>query len=301
MKTTTPYAPKSVLCAVDFSEPSRLALKYAGVGAKIYDATLTILHAQHFEIPPYFTAAQIQDLTRQLEMARASAEDALRQYSTTVLGPLTDAIPVLYKVVDQHPVDAILDEAARSAADLIVLGTHGRGGAKRLWLGSVAENIATHAEVPVFIVRQRQHDFIDPVDPAAPVRLQTVLAPVDLGNASAGVLRVSASIAERFGAKLVPLCIGSSHGVKSSDHPEAKLRELIGDIQYSGCVIEPATRSGNVVEQILAFINESRADLVVLGTENSRIKNHPLLGRTTKLVLRQAPVPVLVVPPTVAG
>jgi nucleotide-binding universal stress UspA family protein len=48
---------------------------------------------------------------------------------------------------------AIIDQAKRWAADLIVMGTHGRGGLERLFLGSVAEGVARAATVPVLLVR----------------------------------------------------------------------------------------------------------------------------------------------------
>lgn len=291
------YNPSTILCAVDFSEESRLALKYAGMGAKLYGARLIVLHAQRFELPAYFTPAQIETLTQQLDSARAGAEDLLRQYSGSVLGPLADSLPTTYTVVDQHPVDAILETTSREGANLIVLGTHGRGGAKRLWLGSVAENVATHSEVPVFVVRQKQHEFIDAENPGSPLRLRTIVVPVDFSETSRAALRVSLSIAERFEAKLVPVCVVPGDAASDLRTSEAMLKEWLGQVHASRCIVEAVTRAGHAAEQILSLINETRADLAVLGAENSRSTGHPLLGRTTKLVLRQAPVPVLVVPP----
>lgn len=291
------YNPSTVLCAVDFSEESRLALKYAGTGATLYGARLVVLHAQRFELPAYFTPDQIETLTKELDSARAGAEDSLRQYSRSALGPLADSLPISYMVVDQHPVDAILETTGRVSASLVVLGTHGRGGAKRLWLGSVAENVATHSEVPVFVVRQKQHDFIDVANPGSSLRLRTIIAPVDFSEASRSVLRVSASIAERFQAKVVPVCVVRQDAASDLRSSEAMLKEWLGQVNAARCIVEPVTRVGHAAEQIMALINETKADLAVLGAENSRSAGHPLLGRTTKLVLRQAPVPVLVVPP----
>jgi len=291
------YNPSTVLCAVDFSEESRLALKYAGIGAKLYGAKLIVLHAQRFELPAYFTPDQIETLRKQLDSARAGAEDFLRQYSRSALGPLVDSLPTTYKVVDQHPVDAILETTSSEGANLVVLGTHGRGGATRLWLGSVAENIATHSEVPVFVVRQKQHEFIDVANPESPLRLRTIIAPVDFSETSRAVLRVSVSIAERFEAKVVPVCVVRGDAADNLRNSEAVLHEWLGQVHASRCIVESVTRVGHAAEQILSLINETKADLAVLGAENSRSTGRPLLGRTTKLVLRQAPVPVLVVPP----
>jgi nucleotide-binding universal stress UspA family protein len=64
-------------------------------------------------------------------------------------------VPIQSRLIQtgkQDPSSAILEEAKRSAADLIVLGTHGRTGLRRLLLGSVAEGVVRHAPVPVLLV-----------------------------------------------------------------------------------------------------------------------------------------------------
>ena len=60
-----------------------------------------------------------------------------------------------YESIARRPADAILREARRWRADLIVMGTHGRRGVRRLVLGSDAEQVVRLAEVPVLLVRAR--------------------------------------------------------------------------------------------------------------------------------------------------
>lgn len=292
------YKIDRILCPVDFSDLSRLALKYAAVGAKVHDAALVVLHAQRFEIPPYFTPSQVEALTQQLEAARVGAQDSLERYSLDTLGAIADEIRMTFTVIDKHPVDAILDVAGAERPDLIVLGTHGRGGAKRLWLGSVAENVARQAAVPVFMVRQKQHEIIDPSNPGAAVHLRTILAAVDLADESRAGLRVAASIATKFGARMVPVCVIEAGNGQELAEVEQTLKGWAGGLSAGQCVVEPIARRGAAADQILALAHETKADLIVLGAEGSRMSRQPLLGRTTKLVLRQAPVPVLVVPPS---
>jgi hypothetical protein len=76
-------------------------------------------------------------------------------------------------VVEQPAAEAILD--ATSAADLVVMGTHGRRGPKRWWLGSVAERVVRLAEVPVLVV----HDAGSPL--SASTFNPTLLAAADDG------------------------------------------------------------------------------------------------------------------------
>jgi nucleotide-binding universal stress UspA family protein len=179
MQKASTFKPARILCPIDFSRLSSLALKYAAAGAKAYGAELIVFHAERFELPPYFTPSQMDELTRQVKAQRRHAQTHLRQHALKVCGGLAKELSMTFTVVDAHPVDSVLAAAKKPAADLIVLGTHGRGGAKRLWLGSVAENIVRQAEAPVFVVRQKQHEFMDPKHPDSAPALSTILCPVN--------------------------------------------------------------------------------------------------------------------------
>jgi nucleotide-binding universal stress UspA family protein len=66
-----------------------------------------------------------------------------------------DAETALYEPLTKRVADAVLREAKKWRADLIVMGTHGRRGVPRLVLGSDAEQVVRLAEVPVLLVRGR--------------------------------------------------------------------------------------------------------------------------------------------------
>jgi hypothetical protein len=56
------FEPKRILCSIDFSELADLALKYASVAAREYNATLHILHAETFDLPCYYFGSEIDYL-----------------------------------------------------------------------------------------------------------------------------------------------------------------------------------------------------------------------------------------------
>lgn len=138
--------PERVLVAVDFGEASTGALGIAGYVASAFGAAVTVLHAERFEPPPYFTLDQIARLETERRDAQALAVDHLRRFAAAVT-----AYPIEPIVVDEPPAEAILHAAA--SGDLIVMGTHGRRGPGRWWLGSVAERVVRHAVVPVLVTR----------------------------------------------------------------------------------------------------------------------------------------------------
>jgi nucleotide-binding universal stress UspA family protein len=135
--------PKTILVGVDYGDASARALAIGRILASSFGARLKALHAERFEPPPYFTIDQITQLEAERVAAQAAAADHLARFVAA------SAYQVESMVVDEPPVEAILDGSA--GADLIVLGTHGRRGPGRWWLGSVAERVVRAATVPVLV------------------------------------------------------------------------------------------------------------------------------------------------------
>lgn len=143
---------RKILCPVDFSEPSREALKAAARLAAEMSAELTLLYV--WESPVRLSEAQVtqSDL---MEHERKQGETALAAWKpeAEALGAVGVTIKVL---VGAPPWKMIVDEVASNPGyDLLVMGTHGRTGIVRVLLGSVAERVARHADCPVLLVRNR--------------------------------------------------------------------------------------------------------------------------------------------------
>jgi nucleotide-binding universal stress UspA family protein len=149
-KTTKP-APegaarlRSILVPVDFSESSLAALAHALSLARQHKAQLTLLHViEPFHADMFLDTAQVQ------RAARAAAHEQL--------GTLADATKRAWPRTGRelrtgHPVTVITALAKRTNADLVIVGTHGRTGLKRAFLGSVAERVVRHAPCSVLVVR----------------------------------------------------------------------------------------------------------------------------------------------------
>jgi nucleotide-binding universal stress UspA family protein len=140
---------RKILCAIDFSPPSRFALLQAAELTGTHGSELVLLHVR--EIPPVRAQlglapsppgsyeAEAADAWRQLERAGKTAEEIARAH-------------VGVQMVEGSPVDDILRIARESEADLVVLGTHGRTGLRRAMLGSVAESVVRRAPCSVLVV-----------------------------------------------------------------------------------------------------------------------------------------------------
>jgi len=74
------FDPKRILCPLDFSELSDLALKYASVAAREYSATLHVLHAETFELPRYFSRKESDHLIQELTTAKTTRRNDLAEH-----------------------------------------------------------------------------------------------------------------------------------------------------------------------------------------------------------------------------
>jgi nucleotide-binding universal stress UspA family protein len=135
-----------ILVGVDFGETSAAAVRLAGELARQLGATLTAVHAETLDAPPYFTSEQIEALEVERRRARAAAARYLLAF-VTAHTPVTAGV----RIEDGPPAEAIL--RASEGADLVVVGTHGYRGARRWWLGSVAERVVRMSRVPVIVTR----------------------------------------------------------------------------------------------------------------------------------------------------
>jgi nucleotide-binding universal stress UspA family protein len=139
------YPPRQILVAVDFGPASARALRVAQAIAARHGSAITALHAETIEVPPYFTHDQLQDVERHHAESRREAEAYLAAF---VREHAPQAVSAL---VEGPAVSAVLALAARH--DLLVIGTHGRRGAGRWFMGSAAERIVRDTPIPTLVVR----------------------------------------------------------------------------------------------------------------------------------------------------
>ena len=140
-------AAKHILACVDFSEHSTRALAEVGEYARANGSKVTLIHISdtHPFVPPQAiieTASVTDEAAHREELAKLRDQH------------LTDVEVELQVVPDHAPAKAICEYAETYGVDLIVVGSHGRGGMERWLIGSVAERVVRHAATNVYVVRQ---------------------------------------------------------------------------------------------------------------------------------------------------
>jgi nucleotide-binding universal stress UspA family protein len=182
---------RHILAAVDFGAASERALQVAGALGEAFGASVIALHAETFEVPPYFTLDQIARLERERERLKAAAAGHVREMAARVTTQ-----PITPLVTEGAAAEAILSHVGR--ADLVVMGTHGRRGPGRWWLGSVAERVLRETPAPLLILRA--------ADPAPPPRelFQHVLVMPGREGMRPAAAAWAEALAARFSGRTAP-------------------------------------------------------------------------------------------------
>ena len=164
MESSTVTAPlpaaiqlKRILVPIDFSAPSQQALRYALRFAEQFRAEVTLLHVVEktavgsgFADVPSGLAYSDEQLSTAEKNLRALSASSQAAGSPTISSTVRTGLPA----------HEIVEVAKESDTDLIVIATHGYTGWKHFCIGSTAERVVRTAPCPVFVVREKEHDFI---------------------------------------------------------------------------------------------------------------------------------------------
>lgn len=144
---------QNILVPVDDSPISYAAVEHALSLAKQYGSKVTLLSVVSIDpfvgVDFYKVAPAVTDYFMQAEAhAKTRLEDIQQSF-------VRDDIDIQAKIFHGSPAaEGILSVASEINADLIIMGSHGRTGVKRLVLGSVAQHVLAEAHVPVLVVKQ---------------------------------------------------------------------------------------------------------------------------------------------------
>lgn len=143
-----------ILVAVDGSDTANLALHEALELAREQNSVLRLVHV--VDLTMAYSAVEAPYVVDFEKAVKAAGEKVIADSSATVraAGIEFDTKSLVIEMPNQHVCDAIEEAAREWPADLIVIGTHGRRGFRRLFLGSVAEGLTRVATKPVLLIRR---------------------------------------------------------------------------------------------------------------------------------------------------
>ena len=152
---------KKILVPTDFGEAADAALTYAKALARNFGAAIDVLHVAE-DVSTRLLAGEMYVAVPQT-LQNDVEEAARKQLEARLIDNDPNPLPVRpVVIVSNGPAVSIVSYAKETGADLIVMGTHGRGPMAHLLMGSVAERVVRLAPCPVLVVRHPEHEFVVP-------------------------------------------------------------------------------------------------------------------------------------------
>lgn len=151
------FAINCILVTTDLSDLARKALSYAAAFAGEFGAVLYVLHV--IEPPPFVSGLEATPLATSPTDERATVRRELIDWIRSASPTPVRIEPV---VREGEPIAEIVAAASELKIDLIVISAHGRGGLRRVLLGSTAEHVLRRAPCPVMVVRPGDKDLHEP-------------------------------------------------------------------------------------------------------------------------------------------
>jgi nucleotide-binding universal stress UspA family protein len=274
-----------ILVPTDFSEPSQAAIQVAGVMARQLGSTVYLAHA----VAPMPASPEAL-----LGYAEPLLDAAERDLEALSFSSGLKNVAVKRVVRNGYPVPELLEFIESERVGLVISGTHGRGGVKRLLLGSVAEELCRSAPCPVMTVGPHfLHGNL------LTGGINHILYPMDLSDESRAALKSVHELAEEFGAlvtfvHVLPIEAGSNPDARTLATPlKDEMRKAAAAAGIRDCEFE--VEFGDPHDVILRLAKERSISLIALGVRSSFGLASHFPGNVAYKVMVGATCPVMMV------
>lgn len=281
---------KQILVAIDRSAMAEEALKRAISIAKKKDAPLMVIHV-------------IETPLIELPFLQSVDEDEIKKKITEQIDRLNKQANVTYAlfVLSGSAADNILLEAQKTRADLLVVGSHGKSDIDSDYFGSTTIKLIQNTHIPVLIVKNEVKDIY-----------QKMIAPTNMSDYSkesilfANALFTKPSRKYLYAAETISELQAMTYRI--SDEQRQTLRKemaikakraletFVKEIGGGETALMDFKASIN--EDLLAYIRDDKADLLVLGSKGVDNLNSFVFGSTASYLVQRSPLDVLVYVPS---
>jgi len=271
---------EKILFATDFSGSSDRAGKLAIQVAEAFGSEVILLHV----ISKDFELNVISDL---VQSAVSNQLNALRDEFELAGVATHKPLVQIGKICD-----IIVDTAEENDVNLIIMGSGEKEDEDQFKLGTTSHKVIRRAEKPVWVVKND-----------AAVKIERIVCPVDFSDASKQSLRNAIHLARKFKAELVVVNIVAPVPVDiarlkvnvetieqslAAEQVEA-FNKFISSFDFTGIKWTSVNRKGEPHKEIMACLEEFKADLLMMGTHGRSGLNRFFMGSVTEKVVRELP------------
>src|SRR5262249_43786548 len=284
---------KNILCPVDFFPASDAAVNYAAGLAGNYEAGLHLLHViTPAAVGTYEYAIDTTEIMKSMEKR---STDELVKLATKLKEAGVNA-EFEIRVGDVY--EDIKEVIEIVKPGIIVMGTHGRRGVERWFMGSKTEKLLRHSPVPTITINS-------PGEKVAPPCFKRILVTTDFSDGTPDALAYAFSVAQENDSQISLLHV--VHDVAADISGKCResliegvkrhLEDLVPVEAANWCNVYTRVRTGVPYRVILSMLEDEKIDLLVMNIHGKGMLDRALLGSTAERVVRVAPCPVMLIPP----
>jgi nucleotide-binding universal stress UspA family protein len=281
----------NILVAYDDSEFSKAALSAASSWIGRNGGNLFLVHAVYLNEEEFMSAPEQREKRFQLgkEICYRTKESV-----SSLLGKEVESL-----ICEGEPHEVIADIARQKKADLIAIGTHGRKGLKKLFMGSVTSRVIVLSPCDVLVMKKSLTE--------TPEKFKSVLLPYDGSEFSKRALHRACAVAKIEGAEItalyvVPCCEGMETFLSTGLIKENLMREaqkIAGEAKKmamdQGVSIGTEVLEGYAADAIINTANRLGSDLIIGGTRAWSGIDKAIVGSIMESVIVNASCPILIV------
>jgi nucleotide-binding universal stress UspA family protein len=283
-----------IFCPVDFFPASDAALNYATGLALNYGAKLHLLHV----VAPMLRGAYEFEMGA-VDVVKAAEENAVLEMKKREMTIYNAGVSVDMEIRLGDVYGEIERAIKIVRPELIVMGTHGRHGVERWFMGSTTEKLLRHTPVPLVAISDVAEK------PISSAQFRRILVATDFSAGSADALAYAFSVAEENESRITLLHVlphfaedlngryreDVVHGVQN------KLNDFVPAEARTWCDVITRVEAGVPYQIILDMIRDEQIDLLVMNIHGKGMIDRVLIGSNAEPVVRAAACPVMLIPP----
>ncbi len=279
---------RSILVATDCSPASEIAVRLAARLAKESHARLYVLHA----VLPELYGVDMRGAVPEFALTDLkNARETLHKY----VEHIPDLRTVKHKEIAflGSAIEAIQSAGESNGVDLLVLGSHGRGGLAKLTLGSVAEWAIRRLTYPVLVAGPTCDQGLGPI--------RSVVLATDLTERTWQSAQYASCLAQDHSARLTVMHVLPQEAtIDNPDQAELSIHRKLhqfmpGDCENQ-CTLKYEVKTGEIAPAILHSAQANKANLIVLGARHGKPLADHIPRTKLSAIIRGSHCPVLVVP-----
>jgi nucleotide-binding universal stress UspA family protein len=283
---------KKILCPVDFFPASDAAVNYAVGLAANYGAGIHLFHV----VTPVVTGGfefslDTREITTSLKQ-KAQEELSALAAKFNEAGIITD-----YEVCVGDAYDEIKQAIEDLKPEIVVMGTHGRRGVERWFMGSTTEKLMRHSPVPLITISAGEK--------AEAPRFNRILVTTDFSDGTSDALAYAFSVAQENESKItllhvihdVTADVSGKYRESLIEGVQKQLEALVPPEAWTWCDVSTQVEVGVPYRIISRVLEDEKIDLLVMNIHGKGMLDRALLGSTAERVVRIARCPVMLIPP----